>query len=152
MRETSTTAPIEITLIVEGAQDANSVRFLLEVADKIREEYGLAIRVDMTSNVAFEPLMGWVHMFPNPLGPLSTSYSSPGDTGYVILKDGSQVRVVIRGSCDKQNLERALVEAALQALAREEGDLEAFEESRNKLGSDPGSFAAGEYVVFSAAA
>jgi hypothetical protein len=151
MRELDAIAPIEVSLIVEDVQDADSVRSILEISDKVREEYGLAVRVDTVSSVAMEPLTGWVHTLSRLL-----DFSSVGDVrgegGYVILRDGSHVRVIVTGACTEESLEKALVEAALQALAHSNtSEMEPLDDNSDRLRGDPGSFASGEYVIPSAA-
>jgi hypothetical protein len=142
--------PVEVSLIIEGGRDEGSLKSILEISDKLREEYGLAVRVDMVSSVVMEPLAGWIHTLSYPLDPLRLD-GAQEEEGYIILKDGSHVRVIITGACTEESLEKALVEAALQALARGNNGFESPDGSSDKLRSDPGSFASGEYIAFSAA-
>jgi len=145
MVESDIVEPVEVSLVVEGVQDGDSVRSILEISDRVREEHGLAVRVEIVSNVALEPLTGWVYTLSHSPDPLSIS-SVQGENNYIVLRNGPHVRVIITGSYSEESIERALVEAALQALAHNSG-LESLESVSERSRSDPGSFASGEYIT-----
>ncbi|MEB3816574.1 MAG: hypothetical protein LRS46_01335 [Desulfurococcales archaeon] len=128
-----------INVLVE-AIDARVVDRILDAADRIRREYGVAVRVDVANSIGFDPLVGFTHELTHEEGVY------PLEEDYVVLNDGSRVKIWVRSTCSQESLEDALIRAVIKALASREGVGEE-DIMHTKTHEDPRLFAAGEYVV-----
>ena len=133
---------ITVNLAVDGPNEYCAfVEKLIRVADRVRREYGIAVRVEVPSATYFDPLRGWVHNLTADELP-----SRGGGQHFSVVRDGSTVEVTINDECREDELERALLEAALAIMSPKTAIDEAnpVYPSHNR---DPGSFASGEYLV-----
>ena len=134
--------PITVNLAVDGPNEYSAfVEKVIKVADRVRREYGIAVRIEVPSTTYFDPLRGWVHNL------AADKVPSPGvGSHFSIVRDGSSVEVRINDECKEDELERALLEAALAIMSPKTAMDEAnpVYPSHNR---DPGSFASGEYLL-----
>jgi hypothetical protein len=138
-------APSGVIVVRVGDADEESVRKILEAADRVRNEFGISIRIDVASTLEFNPLFGWMHNI------TIADTVDLNEGSYVILRDGPSVDVVfVKEPQDEYEIEGALTEAAVAALSG--GQIGSTGKSETPLARrDPDTFAAGEYVVLSAA-
>ncbi|MEB2836629.1 MAG: hypothetical protein GSR80_001800 [Desulfurococcales archaeon] len=124
--------PIEYSAFVEK---------VIRAADKVRREYGIAVRVEVPSTTYFDPLRGWVHNLA-----VDEASGGRGAPHFSIIRDGAAVEVTISDECRDDELERALLEAALAIMSPKTASDDASH-VYSSYNRDPGSFASGEYLI-----
>lgn len=131
-----------IILVTISDADEASIRNILEAADKVQKTFGIRVRVDVSASLELDPLGGWIHRIGEP-----TALDGP----YTITSDGARISVVFSGKPQESDIiENALVEAAIRALAGSV-DLVNQESEETPARRDPDTFAAGEYILATAA-
>jgi len=130
-----------IHVYVRNGADDGMIKRILDVAERVRREFAVSVRVDVEHTLVYDPVAGWTHRIGEP--------ACPDEYSYTILRDGSQIEVIVNPDLEESELEEALVRAAMMIMGA--GVVPQVEWPSAGSRRDPGSFTAGEHLAVSAA-